>query len=122
MLSTKKLLYKLLSLVSYESGNLTKSSSSISAVEFANYQKWGRVCIVRVNFTVSATITNSTETLFTGLPTHVGATRTTLQKVNTANPSVPARVSVTGNTLQNAYTSNGIQTGQYEGEIVYITA
>lgn len=122
MLSTKKLLYKLLSLVSYESGNLTKASSSISTVEFATYQKWGRVCIVKVNFTVSATITNATETLFTGLPTYVNATRTTLQKVNTSTPAVPARVSVQGNTLQNAYTSGGIPTGQYEGEIVYITA
>lgn len=122
MLSTKKLLYKLLSLVSYKTGNLTKASSSISTAEFAYYHKWGRVCVVRVNFTVSTAITNSREVLFTGLPTSAVATRTTLQKVNTSTFSIPARVEASGTSLLNAYTSGGISAGMYEGEIVYITA
>ena len=122
MLSTKKLLYKLLSLVSYESGSHTKASSSISTVEFAHYHKWGKVCVIRVNFTVSTTISNSREVLFTGLPTPAAATRTTLPKVNTSTPALPARVEATGTSLLNAYTSGGIPAGMYEGELVYITA
>lgn len=106
-----------------EIGNLTKVSSHISAFEFATYQKVGRVCVIRLNFTVSTTISNSTEMLFSGGPKALANTRATLHRVNARNTDY-ARIGVsTDGAVANQYTSGGgISAGQYEGEIVYITA
>lgn len=110
----------------YETGALTKAISNITAFEFASYFKVGRVCVVRLNFTVGTTISNSTATLFTGAPAPVAFIRTTLFRVN-AKGTDHARVEIadpngTGGVIRNAYTSGGITAGQYKGEIVYITA
>ncbi len=102
-------------------GDLTKTSA-VSSVEFATWSKVGRVCILRLNFTISSNITDSTATLFTGAPEAMVITRTTLRRVNAKNTDY-ARVGITvGGAVMNQYTSGGITAGQYEGELVYITA
>lgn len=121
MLSVKKLLTKILSSFVNESGTLTKVSSNISNVENASYVKYGHVCILRLTFTVGTTITNSTETLFNGLPEAYGFVRETIFKASSSSGGTMARIEVNGTSLKNAYTSGGIAATQYEGEIVYIT-
>lgn len=121
MLIVKRLLYKILQSLLVSTGDLTKVSSNISAFEFATYIKFGRVCVVRLNFTVGTTISNSTETLFSGAPAPAVSVRTTLTRTNTKNTD-HARIGITGNgIIQNQYTSSGLTIGQYEGELVYIT-
>lgn len=102
-------------------GDLTKTSV-VGSAEFAAWSKVGKVCILRLSFTAPSNITDSTATLFTGAPKAMGATRTTLRRVNARNTDY-ARVGVTVNgTVVNQYTNGGITAGQYEGELVYITA
>lgn len=104
-----------------QTGTFTKVNSKISSVEFARYVKWGKVCVANVNFTVGTAITNSTETLFTGLPAAVVLKRFFAMQVQ-SKTGVYARLEVnTSGEIRNAYTNGNISTGQYEGVITYIT-
>ena len=105
-----------------ETGRFTKVSSKISSVEFARYVKWGRLCVANVNFTVGTTISNATETLFTGLPAAVEYKRFIATQIQSKN-GVYARLEVNSSgEIRNAYTNGNISTGQYEGVIAYITS
>lgn len=102
------------------SGSLTTINTNITAAERARYNRFGKVVIIGLTFTVGTAISGTTDTLFTGAPAAQTATRGHLTQAN-ANNGVNIRLEVTtsGN-IVNAYTSGGILPGEYEGQIVYI--
>ena len=102
------------------SGNLTINNVNISGAERARYNRFGKVVIIGLTFTVETAIRGTTDLLFTGAPAAQTATRGHITQAN-ANNGVNIRLEVdTSGNIRNAYTSGGILPGQYEGQIVYI--
>lgn len=103
-----------------DNGNLTPASG-ITA-ERARFNRSGRVVVIGLTFTVGAAISDTTGIIFTGAPPAAVHTRTFLSQYNSQN-GVHIRVEIdqSGN-VRNAYTQGGIPAGNYEGELVYISA
>ena len=102
------------------SGSLTTINTNITAAERARYNRFGKVVIIGLTFTVGTAISGTTDILFTGAPAAQTATRGHLTQAN-ANNGVNIRLEVdTSGNIRNAYTAGGILPGEYEGQIVYI--
>ena len=100
--------------------SLTTINTNITAAERARYNRFGKVVIIGLTFTVGTAISGTTDILFTGAPAAQTATRGHLTQAN-ANNGVNIRLEVdTSGNIRNAYTSGGILPGEYEGQIVYI--
>lgn len=106
-----------------QTGNLTKVHANITDVEFADYIKYGRVCIARLHFTVGTQITDNIGILFSGAPNSSNNLRTTLRSISSQKDTNFVRLAInSGGYVINQYTPGGIPADQYEGEIVYITS
>ena len=102
------------------SGSLTTINTNITAAELARYNRFGKVVIIGLTFTVGTAISGTTDILFTGAPAAQTETRGHLTQAN-ANNGVNIRLEVdTSGNIRNAYTAGGIKPGQYEGQIVYV--
>ena len=100
--------------------SLTTYNANISAAERARYNRFGKVVVIGLTFTVETAISGTTDILFTGAPAAQTSTRGHLSQAN-ANNGVNIRLEVdTSGNIRNAYTSGGIPPGEYEGQIVYI--
>ena len=101
-------------------GSLSTISGNITEAERARYNKFGKVVIIGLTFTVGTAISGTTDILFAGAPAAQTSTRAHLTQAN-ANNGVNIRLEVdTSGYIRNAYTSGGIKPGEYEGQIVYI--
>ena len=101
-------------------GSLSTISGNITEAERARYNKFGKVVIIGLTFTVAADISGTTDILFAGAPAAQTSTRAHLTQAN-ANNGVNIRLEVdTSGYIRNANTSGGIKPGLYEGQIVYI--
>lgn len=100
--------------------SLTTINTNITAAERARYNRFGKVVVIGLTFTVGSAISGTTDILFTGAPAAQTSTRAILTQAN-ANNGVNIRLEVdTSGNIRNAYTSGGIPPGEYEGQIVYI--
>lgn len=100
--------------------SLTTFNANITAAERARYNRFGKVVIIGLTFTVGTAISGTTDILFTGAPAAQTSTRAILTQANANNgANIRLEVDTSGN-IRNAYTSGGIQPAQYEGQIVYI--
>ena len=100
--------------------SLTTINTNITAAERARYNRFGKVVVIGLTFTVGSAISGTTDILFTGAPAAQTSTRGHLSQAN-ANNGVNIRLEVdTSGYIRNAYTSGGIPPGEYEGQIVYI--
>lgn len=100
--------------------SLTTYNANISAAERARYNRFGKVVIIGLTFTIETAISGTTDILFTGAPAAQTATRGILTQANASNgANIRLEVDTSGN-IRNAYTSGGILPGQYEGQIVYV--
>ena len=100
--------------------SLTTFNANITAAERARYNRFGKVVIIGLTFTVGTAISGTTDILFTGAPAAQTSTRGILTQANASNGvNIRLEVDTSGN-IRNAYTSGGILPGQYEGQIVYI--
>ena len=110
-------------LTDYTSGTGVVASSHITESEFSSWTKLGRVCVARYKFTVGSAISSNTEILYTGYPAPLGAEIIGLahNAGSVTGGEIRLRISPTG-ALYNGYTPGGIQPGQWEGSMTYITA
>ena len=100
--------------------SLTTINTNITAAERARYNRFGKVVIIGLTFTVGTAISGTTDILFTGAPAAQTSTRGILTQANANNGNnIRLEVDTSGN-IRNAYTSGGILPGQYEGQIAYI--
>lgn len=105
-----------------DSGTMTTVNGSISGAERARWNRSGRAVVIGLTFTTNASISGSTDVLFSGAPKAQTPVRTFLHQMNAQTGGVFIRVEINGNgEVTNAYTSGGIPAGQYEGEIMYIS-
>ena len=101
-------------------GNLSIISGNITEAERARYNKFGKIVVIGLTFTVGSSISGSTEVLFAGAPAAQTPTRAHLTQANSTNGiNIRVEVNSSGN-ITNAYTQGGIPPGPYEGQIVYI--
>lgn len=106
--------------LAYSTGTFAKANSNIGMTERTFYTKFGRIVVVDLTFIVDTTITESTATLFNGLPP---AERTTRFRISHGyNASVPDLVlCVTpAGVIANQWSNGGVQTGQWSGQFAYI--
>lgn len=100
--------------------SLTTYNANITEAERARYNRFGKVVIIGLTFTVGTAISGATDILFTGAPAAQTSTRGILTQANASNgANIRLEVDTSGN-IRNAYTSGGILPGQYEGQIVYV--
>jgi hypothetical protein len=100
--------------------SLTTFNANITAAERARYNRFGKVVIIGLTFTVGTDISGVTDILFTGAPAAQTSTRGILTQADASNgANIRLEVDTSGN-IRNAYTSGGIKPGQYEGQIVYV--
>lgn len=106
--------------LAYSTDTFAKANSNIGTTERTFYTKFGRIVVVDLTFIVDTTITESTATLFNGLPP---AERTTRFRISHGyNASVPALVLcvTTAGVIANQWSNGGVQTGQWSGQFAYI--
>lgn len=106
--------------LAYSTGTFAKANSNIGTTERTFYTKFGRIVVVDLTFIVDTTITESTATLFNGLPP---AERTTRFRISHGyNASVPALALcvTTAGVIANQWSNGGVQTGQWSGQFAYI--
>lgn len=105
-------------------GTLTKVSSNIGDVEWANFAQYGKLVIVTAKFTVTSVISTNNEILFSGLPQRISdlSFQTVVPDITDSTQDKFARLGVTneGN-LTNWYTTGGIKYGQYVVNMAYFT-
>lgn len=107
-------------LLASSTGNLSIVSGNISSAERSRYAKFGKVVVIGLTFTVSNTISGSTDVLFSGAPNALQPVRAHMIDI-TSQTGKHIRVEINGSGyVTNAYTPGGIPAGQYEGSIAYI--
>jgi len=106
--------------LTYSTGTFAKANSNIGTAERTIYTKVGRIVVVDLTFNVDTTITESTATLFNGLPPAERTTRFRLPHgYNASMPTLVLCVTTTG-TIANQWSYGGVQTGQWAGQFAYI--
>ena len=103
----------------YSTGDLTKESSNISAVEYARFMRIGNVAWVTANFTIGTAITDSTPILFSGAPHARRYLRSTGMMVQGQSGRYVRYEINTEGQIRGSYTNGGIATGMYEITLCY---
>lgn len=106
-------------LTTYSTGDLTKVSSNISAVEYSRFMRVGNVAWVTANFTIGTAITDSTPVLFSGAPHARRYLRSTGMMVNGQSGRYVRYEINTEGQIRGSYTNGGIAIGMYEITLCY---
>ena len=99
-------------------GTLTTVNDKVTNTERARYNRFGRVVVVGLTFTVTGTISGATDILFSGLPPAATPVRAVLAQSN-GTKIIRVEANQLGN-ITNAYSQGGITDGVFEGELVYV--